>query len=290
MNILSLFDGMSCGQIALNNLGFKIDNYYASEVDNHAIKVCLNNYPSTIQLGDVKKVNISQLPKIDLLLGGSPCQGFSFAGKQLNFNDERSRLFFEYVRILNDIKKVNPNVFFLLENVKMKKDYQDIISKYLGVQPILINSSLVSAQNRERLYWTNIKNITQPVDENIHLHHIVNDNYDLELEIDPSKTINRDYKKNYLQYDINGKGNGSQDQRAYYLHGKHGCLDTGAASKAKILLPNGRVRKLMLNEAERLQNICDNYTSSVSKSQAFKMLGNGWTIKVIEHILKGINP
>ena len=153
MNVLSLFDGMSCGQIALDQLNIMVDNYFASEIDKHAMKVTQYNYPNTIQIGDVKKVKSSDLPKIDLLYGGSPCQGFSYAGKQLNFEDERSKLFFEFVRVLKEVKPK----YFLLENVKMKQEYQDIITKYLGVEPVKINSKLFSAQSRERLYWTNIK-------------------------------------------------------------------------------------------------------------------------------------
>ena len=284
MNVLSLFDGMSCGQIALNRAGIKYDKYYASEIDKHAIKVTMANYPNTVQLGNVLDVKAADLPKIDLLIGGSPCQGFSFAGKQLNFEDERSKLFFEYVRLL---RECNPK-YFLLENVKMKKEYQDIISEYLGVEPILINSALLTAHNRPRLYWTNIPNVGQPSDNGIYFEQI----RDLQIEnyeyISDEKTINREYKKNYLQYDINGKGHGSQDQRAYYLKGKHGCLDTGASGKAKVLENDGRVRKITRNEAERLQGVPDNYTTPVSKAQALKMLGNGWTVDVIAHILRGI--
>jgi DNA-cytosine methyltransferase len=151
-NILSLFDGMSCFQIALNRLGIKYDTYYASEIDKYGIKVATDNYPDTVQLGDVTKIVASQLPKIDILVGGSPCQGFSIAGKMLNFDDERSKLFFEFVRLKNELK---PR-YFLLENVYMKQEWVDIISKLLGVNPICINSRLVSAQNRKRLYWTNI--------------------------------------------------------------------------------------------------------------------------------------
>jgi len=284
MNVLSLFDGMSCGQIALNRAGIKYDNYFASEIDKPAIKVTMANYPNTVQLGNVLDVKSENLPKIDLLIGGSPCQGFSFAGKQLNFEDERSKLFFEYVRLL---RECNPK-YFLLENVKMKKEYQDIISEYLGVEPILINSALLTAHNRPRLYWTNIPNVGQPSDNGIYFEQI----RDLQIEnyeyISEEKTINREYKKNYLQYDINGKGHGSQDQRAYYLKGKHGCLDTGASGKAKVLENDGRVRKITRNEAERLQGVPDNYTTPVSKAQALKMLGNGWTVDVIAHILRGI--
>ena len=284
MNVLSLFDGISCGQVALNRTGIVYDNYFASEIDKNAIKVTIANYPNTIQIGSVTEVKSENLPKIDLLIGGSPCQGFSYAGKQLNFNDPRSSLFFEYVRLL---RECSPK-YFLLENVKMKKVYQDIISEYLGVEPILINSALLTAHNRPRLYWTNIPNVGQPSDNGIYFEQI----RDLQIEnyeyISEEKTINREYKKNYLQYDINGKGHGSQDQRAYYLKGKHGCLDTGASGKAKVLEDDGRVRKITRNEAERLQGVPDNYTTPVSKAQALKMLGNGWTVDVIAHIFKGI--
>lgn len=172
INVLSLFDGMSCGQIALNRAGIKYDNYFASEIDKHAIKVTQANYPDTIQLGDVTKVKGAELPKIDLLIGGSPCQGFSFAGKQLNFDDPRSKLFFEFVRLLEETKPK----YFLLENVVMKKEYEQIITDHLGVEPILINSALVSAQNRKRLYWTNIPGVTIPKDKGILLKDIVHEN------------------------------------------------------------------------------------------------------------------
>ena len=138
ITVLSLFDGMSCGQIALNKLGIEVDNYFASEIDKYAMQVTKHNYPNTKHIGDVTKVKGSDLPTIDLLIGGSPCQGFSFAGKQLNFEDPRSKLFFEFVRLL---KETNPK-YFLLENVKMKKEYQNIITEYLGVEPIVINSNL----------------------------------------------------------------------------------------------------------------------------------------------------
>lgn len=162
-NVLSLFDGLSCGQIALNRVGIEYGNYFASEIDKYAIQVTQTNYPNTIQLGDVTKVKASDLPKIDLLIGGSPCQGFSFAGKGLNFEDPRSKLFFEFVRLKNETQPK----YFLLENVVMKKEHEKVISEFLGVEPILINSNLVSAQNRKRLYWTNIPGLKQPVDKEI---------------------------------------------------------------------------------------------------------------------------
>lgn len=157
MNVLSLFDGMSCGQIAIKELGINVDKYFASEIDKHAISQTQTNFPNTIQLGEVTKVKAKDLPIIDLLIGGIPCQGFSFAGKQLNFNDPRSALFFEYVRILKEVREKNPNVKFLLENVRMKKEYERVISEVLGIRPVVINSALVSAQNRIRLYWSNIR-------------------------------------------------------------------------------------------------------------------------------------
>ena len=192
MNVLSLFDGMSCGQQALERVGIKVDNYFASEIDKHAIRVTQNNYPNTIQLGSVINIKGEQLPQIDILIGGSPCQGFSFAGKQLNFEDTRSKLFFEYVRILNDIREYNPDVKFLLENVKMKKEYENVISDLLKVKPIEINSNLVSAQNRKRLYWTNIEGVVQPEDKKIFLKDI------LEQGVDDSYYVSQKQIDKYL--------------------------------------------------------------------------------------------
>lgn len=177
LNVLSLFDGISAGKIALERAGIEVNNYYASEVDKYAIQVSQNNYPNIIQLGDVTKWSEWDIDwsSIDLVIGGSPCQGFSFAGKQLNFDDDRSKLFFEFVNIVNKVKENNADMNFFLENVRMKKEYQDVISEYMGVEPVMINSSLVSAQNRVRLYWTNIDNVTQPKDKGIVLKDIILD-------------------------------------------------------------------------------------------------------------------
>lgn len=179
LNVLSLFDGMSCGQIALERAGIKVNNYFASEIDKYAIQVARHNYPNMQHIGDVTQVKASELPKIDLLIGGSPCQGFSFAGKQLNFNDPRSKLFFEFVRLLKECKPK----YFLLENVKMKKEYQDVITEHLGVEPIEINSNLLSAQNRKRLYWTNIPGVTIPNDKGILLKDIVHENESIDTAL-----------------------------------------------------------------------------------------------------------
>jgi DNA-cytosine methyltransferase len=198
MIVLSLFDGMSCRAIALKELSIPVKKYYASEVDKHAIKQTQLNFPDTIQLGDVTKVKASDIGHIDLVIGGSPCQGFSFAGKQLNFDDPRSKLFFEFVRILNEAKKINPDVKFLLENVNMKKEYLRVISEYLGVFPVRLNSNLVSAQNRDRWYWTNIRtkkvglfeelysDIPEPEDRDILLKDILQD----ESEVDEKYYLN----------------------------------------------------------------------------------------------------
>lgn len=295
INVLSLFDGISCGQVALERAGIEVDNYYASEIDKYAISITQYNYPNTIQLGDVTLIDenrLKQLPKIDLIIGGSPCQGFSIAGKKLNFEDPRSKLFFEYVRILNWIKENNnPKVKFLLENVKMKGEWLNVITSNLNIKPILINSALVSAQNRERYYWTNINNVTQPEDREIFLKDILENNIDYNLIVKEDKIKAQIFKRNYLQWDTNGKGNSSQDQRAYYLNGKHGTLpSTGGGSKTKVLLDKDKliVKKLSEMEVERLQTLPDNYTYGLSNAKRHEVIGNGWTVDVIAHILKNL--
>ena len=383
INVLSLFDGMSCGQLALNRLGIEYDTYYASEIDKYAIKVTQANYPNTIQIGDVTQVKADDFgdEKIDLILAGSPCQGFSFAGKQLNFDDPRSKLFFEFVRLVRELKPK----YFLLENVNMKKEYKDIITKEIGVDPIDINSSLLSAQNRRRLYWTNIPNLTQPEDKGILLKDI------LETGEPKGRATPRDFDINSACHhvadadDINGhaslkrvygsKGKSptvntctggnrepkvliikeatkkgyteiqegecfdftfpnSKTRRGRNMKDKSNCLTaanydymvfenksatkTGKAysltasyngavawnsieRKQRTMVPTKQsdeenpnvvdgyhYRKLTPLECERLQTVPDNYTNHVSNSQRYKMLGNGWTIDVIAHILKNM--
>jgi len=188
--VLSTFDGMSCFRIVLDQLGIPIKQYFASEIDKYPIQIAQKNYPDTIQLGDVTKVFAKDLPPIDILVGGSPCQGFSFAGDQLAFDDPRSALFFEFVRLLKECKPK----YFLLENVRMKKEFLDVITEQLGVEPIFINSSLVSAQNRQRYYWTNIEGVEQPEDRGIVLKDILEDS-DWFTDRDKSHCLDANYFK-----------------------------------------------------------------------------------------------
>jgi len=426
INVLSLFDGMSCGQIALQKLGIKVNKYFAAEIDKHAIAVTQHNFPNTIQLGDVTKVFAKDLPKIDLLIGGSPCQGFSFAGKQLAFDDPRSKLFFEFVRLKNEC---NPT-YFMLENVKMKKEFELIISNYMGVAPIEINSALLSAQNRVRLYWTNIANepfglfgdmactIPQPKDKGILLRDIlesdVPDKYYLsdkmlayfknraanfnqgkvnvreeegKASCLTSSMASCDISDNFIKVDTNLKASKSQEKANCFTAGGNsgglhsdmtliGCIKFGRTEEAKQIrkesMANGkdytphakkeitgldfekmntlttasnkdnlvmqipeatkkgyaevkpgdcfdltmpdsetrrgrlmedksncltaakfdfmqytedyRIRRLTPTECERLQTVPDGYTSCVSDTQRYRMLGNGWTVDVIAYI------
>jgi len=302
MNVLSLFDGMSCGRIALERAGIQVDNYYASEIDKYAITIAKKNYPDTQHIGDVTQVNAADLPQIDLLIGGSPCQGFSFAGKQLNFDDPRSALFFEYVRLLKETKPT----YFLLENVRMKKQFKDVITSYLGVEPIMINSALLSAQNRVRFYWTNIPNVTVPDDKGIVLKDIIECGA---VDRDKSHCLDANYfkggnLKSYFEkhrrqlvfsndrlcrepkilqiphgYNKGGlKENKSPSMTtSSWQHNNHLTYDEGLT-----------YRKLSPIECERLQTVPENYTEGVSNTQRYKMLGNGWTVDVIAHILKSI--
>lgn len=409
MNVLSLFDGMSCGQVALNRAGIKIDNYFASEIDSAAIKVTQHNFPNTIQLGSVTDIDTNKLPRIDILIGGSPCQSFSFAGKrqgmvtkemleitkleqylELKENgfefEGQSYLFWEYMRIF---KEINPK-YFLLENVKMSKKWKGILTNAIGYEPILINSALVSAQNRQRLYWTNIPNIKQPEDKGILLKDILENDMDSLIEhIVSEKRKNLILKGNYTSSvlnDINGKsqclmtGFGEGGGKPFLVcpvlsktgnvfitlntflktisHGyieesikqidkypnlcaqdpsskhkiveipfmftecrtdqakenrkkirketgkdycdrrdkelvprndsKSNCLTTSLSNEHFLIDNNLKFRKLTPLECERLQTLPDNYSAIVSNNQRYKMIGNGWTVDVIAHILKNI--
>lgn len=281
INVLSLFDGMSCGQIALNKVGIEYENYFASEIEQASIKVTQHNYPNTTQLGSVLNVKGCDLPKIDLLIGGSPCQSFSNAGKGEGF-DGKSGLFWEYVRIL---KEVNPT-YFLLENVKMKKQWQDIISKELGCEPIKINSNLVSAQNRERLYWTNIP-ILELQDKSIFIEDILDTDFDNKYWLKEKNTdlllkkVDIKDAPNIACIDVYNK-KVKLDRKCPTLTLPH--------HNSIRLLQNGRIRKLTPNECEKLQNVPLNYTDcDLSDIHRYSMLGNGWTVDVIAHIFGGLS-
>jgi len=270
--VLSLFDGMSCGQVALKRAGIKIDKYFASEIDKYAIQVTQKNHPNTIQLGSVTEIDGNKLPKIDLLIGGSPCQSFSRVGDGSGF-DGKSKLFFEFVRILKETKPK----FFLLENVEMKKEWEDIITKEMGVKPIKINSSFLSAQNRPRIYWTNIPNITIPKDKGLLIQDILENN----------ALFSKEYP-NYLDLEFCGRKRKDMVQDKTK---KASCL-TASMYKGQVSSfckdSQGRVHKYTPIECERLQTLPDNYSDCVSNTQRFKMLGNGWTVDVISHIFSFI--
>jgi len=304
MNVLSLFDGMSCGQLALQRAGIQVENYFAAEIDKYAIKVTQANFPQTVQLGDVTAIDPDSLPDIDILIGGSPCQGFSFAGKQLNFDDPRSKLFWEYVRLLNALKPK----YFLLENVKMKKESMDVITEALGVEPVFINSNLVSAQNRQRYYWTNIPVDKLPDDKGIVLADILEDGH---VDRDKSHCIDANYFKGgnlksyfekhrrQLVFSKDGMCHvgdaGISDKyayvnRVYHPSGKGPSLvaSDGGHLQPKVSKGTTEYRKLTPLECERLQTVPEGYTNHVSNTQRYKMLGNGWTVDVVSHIMKGL--
>ena len=287
LNVLSLFDGMSCGQIALQRAGIKVENYFASEIDKDAIKITMNNYPNTKQLGNIVDLKTDELPKINLLIGGSPCQSFSNAGRGAGF-DGKSGLFWEFVRVLNE---VNPT-YFLLENVKMKKEWQYIISEALGVQPIEINSKWFVPQNRPRLFWTNIPVGNIPNTYNHCLNDILEEATEEYYLTEKQKSIldlNYNWSENEI---IRHKAGKHQQDNIYRYDGLMACLSAshhGAARHlTKTYLQNGEIRRLTENEVEKLQSVPIDYTKGVSSSKRYEVLGNGWTVDVIAHIFGGL--
>lgn len=284
--VLSLFDGMSCGQIALKELGIKVDKYYASEVDKFAVQQSILNFPNTIHLGDVTRWREWNIDwnEVDLVIGGSPCQGFSFAGKQLAFDDPRSKLFFVFSDIVHHVMSLNENAKFLLENVRMKKEYLDVISKTMEVEPININSNLVSAQNRNRFYWTNIEGVVQPEDREIFLKDILESEVDEKYYLSEDKLSSGYMSRNYLQVDSSGLGHKSQNDRFYYPSSKHSSLTAGGTKGKTGVYLGDRIRRLTPSECAKLQTIPSWYKWDCSDTQQYKMLGNGWTVEVIKHI------
>jgi len=290
MNVLSLFDGMSCGQIALNKLGIKVDNYFASEIDKHAILITQKNYPNTKQVGSVVDLKSSNLPKIDLLFGGSPCQNLSQAvinniKHNKGLQGEKSSLFYEYLRMLTETKPK----YFLLENVGgMSKLNKDLISEALEVEPYLIDSNLFSAQDRKRYYWTNIQVDMNITDKGIILDDIVQNAEDVAEKYwyDKDFIYHGDDAKVQATLNINGH---DILKRVSNLNNKSATLTCcRGGNLQKKVFQNGKCRKLTPLEYERLQTVPDNYTQGVSDSQRYNMLGNGWTVDVIAHIFKNL--
>jgi len=293
INVLSLFDGISCAMIALDKLGIRVKNYYSSEIDKHAIAVSKKNYPNIIQLGDIKNIKSKDLPKIDLLIGGSPCQDLSNAKNGLGLQGEKSKLFYEYLRIYKEIKPT----YFLLENVQNK--WAEFMSKEVGVNFIPVNSAKFSAQSRPRCYWTNLDHPELPVvDNNESIEGILEKNADETLYFTKNNIDNFLKTKQHMNikkenkilklFDIpiNIINDNERQRRVYSILGKSPTI-LARADTTKIFL-NDRVRKLSPLECERLQKIPDNYTSIGSNTQRYKMIGNAFTVDVIEHFLKGL--
>ena len=326
LNVLSLFDGMSCTQIALKNANLNINKYYSSEIDKYAIKVTQSNFPGTIQLGDIREIKKEHIKEdIDLLICGFPCQDLSLAShNRKGLKGERSGLFFEAIRLLKEIK---PKYFFF-ENVRMTEDNQNIINNILGCKPHIINSSLLSAQNRLRFYWSNLKP-SKIKDLNINLKDILESGF---VDREKSYCIDANYSKggnlkNYFEkfrrqlifenknsilhhvgdaekfahynfrstkavYHVEGKsptlltmGGGNREPKVA-TYSKHGGKIVNLTSKE---YENLTWRKLTPLECERLQTVPDNYTNHVSNSQRYKMLGNGFTVSVIQKFVENIS-
>lgn len=291
MNVLSLFDGISCGMVALGRAGIDVERYVAYENDPYPVKVSKANYPQIEHMGDVTTADFTQYVGFDLLIGGSPCQDLSNykydRGEVNGLDGDKSRLFYDYVRAL---KVVKPK-YFLLENVaSMEEKWVDIISVELGVKPVMINSSLVCGAERKRLYWTNIQNIAQPNDKNITLQDIIVPVCDVPEKYWYNKPFvyNGDNNKVQCTIEINGHRNMKE---VYNIKGKCNTLlcDGDGGNRQKKVYQDGRCRKLMPIEYERLQTLPDNYTDCLSDSRRYTTVGNGWTIDVIAHILKAVN-
>ncbi len=293
MNVLSLFDGISCARIAIENAGHNVDNYFSSEVDKACVQLSAARFPDSVQLGDVRSINRKKLPKIDLLIGGSPCQDLSNAFKGTGLEGSRSSLFYEYVRLLEELK---PD-FFLLENVK--NSHQHLMDKAIGVAGVEINSALLSAQSRPRCYWTNleISNISSPSTKVIKdiLERNVSERYFLDERISKKtlKKLDKEVRRRTLgikrlgEIDHSVLRDNERQRRVYSVWGKSPTLLARADSPK--ILDGERLRKLTPLECERLQCLPDNFTADFSATSRYKMVGNGFTVAVISHILGDLN-
>lgn len=290
MNVLSLFDGMSCGMIALDRLGIEVTNYFASEIDKHAIKVSKENWRDTVtHIGDVTKISYENgvlctevgdfEVEIDLIIGGSPCQSISNLGDGSGL-DGKSGLFYKYLELKNAVVGRNPKAKFLLENVVGNKKAIQEISKEMGVQGVLFNSNLLSAQNRARYYWTNIT-FDLPSDQGILLKDILEEGVPNDSILTPGR----------LKWLTSEKGKACLEKRYAVIDPiKANCLTarSDASWNSNYVTREGQLTRLTPIEYERLQTVPDNYTASVRNSERYKILGNGWTVDVIAHILKGL--
>lgn len=295
LKVLSLFDGISCGQVALERAGIPVEVYYASEIEPNAIKITQKNYPNTIQLGDVTKLDGQQFEgEIDLVMGGSPCTNWSCAKnhtakvkKELFINEgEGWELFKHFARMIDEVK---PKYFLYENNHRISKNIIDEITMILGVAPIMIDSALVSAQRRKRLYWTNIPNVTQPEDKGLLVKDIIVDDESLIKQFDDRIRNTIIETPSYLKYDLGGKGHYSQQDRLYFLDGKAPTVPRcRTETKFNVWLGGETYKKTCPIEIERLQTLPDNYTEGFPKTRRFEAIGNGWTVDVIAHIFGGL--
>lgn len=308
MIVLSLFDGIGTGRLALERAGIKIERYYASEIDEKAMQIANTNFPDIVQIGDAERVKINDLEKIDLLIGGSPCQGFSRNGKHKNFDDPRSGLFLVFAEILEKARQINPNIKFMLENVKMKKEWQDTITAFIEVDPIIIDSRIHTAQARERTYWTNIDMIGQPKYEAASIRDIAEkrntQKYIKENGVWFDPGISE--KERSIVYKAGGEIRIKQATKAGYIIAEDGdginlAFPTSKTRRGRVIkgklptldcscnvcyLLDGVIHKLTVQEAERAQNLPIGYTEGLSEQERKKAIGNGWNEKTVRHIFK----
>lgn len=297
MKVLSLFDGISCGMVALERAGIPVERYVAYEIEPNAIKISQKNYPQIEHCGDVTTADFTKYRGFDLLIGGSPCTNWSCAKnhkakekKELFINEGTGwELFKQYVRAKEEMQ---PKYFLYENNYRISQNIVEAITEMLGVQPTMVDSALVSAQRRKRLYWTNIPNVTQPKDKGLLLK---------DIYIPDESLVRRDERiaktavktKNYIKYDLMNKGHFSQAYRIYYLDGKSPTIARcRTETKTNMLIDESDICKYKIIspvEAERLQTLPDNYTEGVPKTRRFEAIGNGWTVDVIAHIFSGLN-